>query len=153
RRYGPAPERRNGQHRQHEALVASYLQRYCAKNDTIGFFGPVGWSLIDDEPGIRITHPEAGHTLAAPATFLAGWGVRAIMSEHAPALRPWLVPRPMPYVGLDGDRLRLPLAPPAPLTPAEAAVLRACDGARDATEVAALVLADSSTGLRDAGEV
>src|SRR5690349_14334434 len=27
-------------HRQREELVASYWQRYCSKNDTIGFFGP-----------------------------------------------------------------------------------------------------------------
>ena len=33
-RRGPQPAKRNAQHRQHEALVASYLQRYCAKNDT-----------------------------------------------------------------------------------------------------------------------
>src|SRR6202035_1219433 len=50
-RRGPQPAKRNAQHRQHEALVASYLQRYCAKNDTIGFFGPVGWAQIDDGRG------------------------------------------------------------------------------------------------------
>ena len=50
---GPEPAKRNSQQRQHEALVASYLQRYCAKNDSIGFFGPVGWSQIDDGRGIR----------------------------------------------------------------------------------------------------
>ena len=50
------------------------------------------------------------------------------MAGHATALRPWLVPRRMPFVGVDGALLRLPLAPPVPLTPAEAAVMRACDG-------------------------
>ncbi len=30
-------------HRRRLETVASYWQRYCAKNDTIGFFGPVGW--------------------------------------------------------------------------------------------------------------
>jgi hypothetical protein len=52
-RRGPKPAKRNAQSRQHQALVASYVQRYCAKNDTIGFFGPVGWAQIDDDPGIR----------------------------------------------------------------------------------------------------
>jgi len=33
---------RHSSRKQHEELVASYWQRYCAKNDTIGFFGPVG---------------------------------------------------------------------------------------------------------------
>ena len=33
--------------REREVVVASYLQRYCLKNDMIGFFGPVGWASID----------------------------------------------------------------------------------------------------------
>ena len=152
-RHGPEPDKRNGQHRQHEALVASYLQRYCAKNDTIGFFGPVGWSQIDDGAGIRITYSASGSSLAARITYLEGWAVQAIMAGHATALRPWLVPRRMPFVGVDGAMLRLPLAPAVPLTPAEAAVMRACDGIADASEVAAAVLADPSTGLADVADV
>ncbi|MBV9450698.1 MAG: AMP-binding protein, partial [Streptosporangiaceae bacterium] len=152
-RRGPEPGKRNAQRRQHEALVASYLQRYCAKNDTIGFFGPVSWSLIDDGPGIRITHAAPESSIAARATYLEGWAVRAIMAAHAAALRPWLVPRRMPFVGVDGTRLRLPMAPAVPLTPADAAVMRACDGLRDANEVAAVVLADSSAGLSDVADV
>ncbi|HEX9033656.1 MAG TPA: amino acid adenylation domain-containing protein, partial [Streptosporangiaceae bacterium] len=140
-RHGPAPRKRNTKSRQHEALLASYLQRYCAKNDTIGFFGPVSWSQIDDAPGIRITHAGPGRPLAARVTYLEGWAVRAIMARHATALRPWLVPRRMPFVGLDGALLRLPMTPAVPLTPAEAAVMRACDGTRDARGVAAAVLA------------
>ena len=59
----------------------------------------------------------------------------------------------MPFVGVDGSLLRVPLTPPVPLTPAEAAVMRACDGTRDAGEVAAAVLADPSAGLGDVAEV
>ncbi len=87
-RRGPEPPKRNGQHRQHEALVASYLQRYCAKNDTIGFFGPVGWSQFDDGHGIRITPAPSGSPLAARVTYLEGWAVRGIMSDHLAALGP-----------------------------------------------------------------
>src|ERR1019366_1898902 len=139
--------------RQHQSLVASYLQRYCAKNDTIGFFGPMSWSQIDDDPGIRITHAADGSSLAARITYLEGWAVRAIMADHATALRPWLVPRRMPFLGVDGTLLRLPLTPAMPLTPAEAAIMRASDGTRDARAVAAAVLADPSAGLRDVAEV
>jgi amino acid adenylation domain-containing protein len=153
RRRGPQPAKRNAKSRQHEALVASYLQRYCAKNDTIGFFGAVAWSQIDDGHGIRVTHPAAGNALAARVTYLEGWAVRAIMAGHAAALRQWLVPRLMPFVSVDGTLLRVPLAPPVQLTPAEAAVLRACDGNRDAGQVAAAVLADPAAGLADAEAV
>jgi amino acid adenylation domain-containing protein len=149
-RRGPEPTKRDTKARQKEALVASYLQRYSAKNDTIGFFGPVGWSRIDDDPGIHIRHVAP---LAARVTFLEGWAVRAIMADHTTALRPWLVPRRMPFVGLDGTQLRLPLSPPVSLTPAEAAVMRASDGIRDARAVAAAVLADESAGLTDIAEV
>ena len=79
--------------------------------------------------------------------------MRAIMADHDNALRPWLVPRRMPFVGVDGTLLRVPLAPPVPLTPAEAAVMRASDGTRDARGVAVAVLADPCAGLADVAEV
>jgi amino acid adenylation domain-containing protein len=152
-RHGAQPGKRNTQHRQHEALVASYLQRYCAKNDSIGFFGPVGWSRIDDGRGLRVTHAAPGFSVAARATYLEGWAVRAVMAGHDGALRPWLLPRRMPSVGVDGTLLRMPLTPPVPLTAAEAAVLRACDGSRAAGEIAAALLADPSAGFGDAADV
>ncbi len=152
-RRGPEPPKRNGQHRQHEALIASYLQRYCAKNDTIGFFGPVGWSAFDDGQGIRVTPAGQEHRLAARVTYLEGWAVRGIMADHLAALRPWLVPRRMPFLGLEGTTLRLPLSPPVLLTRAEAAVMRACDSIRDANEIAAVVLADPASGVSEVAEV
>jgi|GEM_PF-532178 len=151
-RRGPQP-RRNGPHRQHESLVMSYLQRYCAKNDTIGFFGPVGWSQFDEGQGIRITQPAPGQELAARSTYLEGWAFRAFMAQHASALRPWLVPRRMPFVGFDGTTLRPPMAPAIPLSAAEAAVLRSCDDVRDARTVAEVALADPAGGLHEAAEV
>ncbi len=147
------PGRRNTKHRQHEALVASYLQRYCAKNDTIGFFGPVSWCEIDDGPGLRVALAAPASPLAARVTYLEGWAVRAIMADHLAALRPWLVPRRMPFLDVDGSLLRLPLAPPTTLPPAEAAVMRASNGIRDARQVADAVLADPSAGIRDVEEV
>ncbi|HVF13273.1 MAG TPA: lantibiotic dehydratase [Acidimicrobiales bacterium] len=40
--------KRNNEYRQRESTVIRYWQRYCAKNDTIGFFGPVCWATIVD---------------------------------------------------------------------------------------------------------
>ena len=151
-RHGRAPGKRNAQGRQHQALVASYVQRYCAKNDTIGFFGPVGWAPIDDGPGVRITHAAPAFSLAARVTYLEGWAVQGLLARHSHALRPWLVPRRLPFSGVDGPLLRVPLAPPIPLTPAEEAVMRACDGIRDARGVVAEVLADPRSGLGDDAE-
>ena len=36
----PSKERRRAE------IVARYWQRYCAKNDTIGFFGPLAWGEL-----------------------------------------------------------------------------------------------------------
>jgi hypothetical protein len=152
-RHGPGTGKRNAQRRRHEALVASYLQRYCAKNDTIGFFGPVGWSWIDDEAGVRVTPAAPEEMIAARVTYLEGWAVRAVLAGHDAALRPWLVPRRIPAMSLDGTLLRLPLGRPRPLTAGEAAVLRACDGIRDASEAAALVIADPDSALADPEQV
>jgi len=39
--------------RRREEIVARYWQRYCAKNDTIGFFGPLAWGEVrDDGPAL-----------------------------------------------------------------------------------------------------
>ncbi len=37
-----------GRRRRSADMVASYWQRYCSKNDTIGFFGPLAWGRIAD---------------------------------------------------------------------------------------------------------
>ena len=36
--------------------------------------------------------------------------MRAILADYTTALRPWLVPRRMPYLDIDGTLLRLPMA-------------------------------------------
>ena len=113
----------------------------------------MGWSQIDDDPGIRINHAAPAFSLGARATYLEGWALRAVMAGHGSALRPWLVPRRMPTVGVEGTLLRLPLTPPVPLTPAEATVMRACDGSRDAGEIAAALLADPAAGFSDVTDV
>ncbi len=150
-RHGTGP--RNTRRRRHEALVASYLQRYCAKNETIGFFGPMAWSRIDEGSGLRVTPAAPGAMIAARVTYLEGWAVRAVLARHEAALRPWLVPRRTPFTRVDGRQLRLPLGRPRQLTAAEAAVLLACDGIRDAGQVAAAVLADPATRMDDPAQV
>jgi hypothetical protein len=34
-------------------VVASYWQRYCAKNDTIGYFGPLAWGTFGERDSVR----------------------------------------------------------------------------------------------------
>jgi len=35
--------------RRRQDVVASYWQRYCSKNDTIGFFGPLAWGSFSEQ--------------------------------------------------------------------------------------------------------
>jgi hypothetical protein len=144
---------RNADHRRRETLVATYLQRYCAKNDTIGFFGPVGWARLDEGDGIRVARAEPPALVDERTVYLEGWAVTAVVEPYAKALRPWLVPRRTPLPRLDGATLRRPLAAAVTLPPAEAAVLRACDGIRRATELAAVVLSDPAAVLRTEAQV
>ncbi|RZU53335.1 amino acid adenylation domain-containing protein [Krasilnikovia cinnamomea] len=139
-RAGPAPARRASKHRQHEALVASYLQRYCAKNDTIGFFGPVGWAGFVDGDAVTVEHAQpsqVGRLVDRRTVYLEGWAVAAVLEPFTAALRPWLIPRRPAFLDVDGSLLRVPGAPPIALDPLTAAVLHACDGVRDARAVAA----------------
>ncbi|MEU9507293.1 amino acid adenylation domain-containing protein [Micromonospora sp. NPDC048170] len=152
-RRGPGSPTRNTKHRQHEALVTSYLQRYCAKNDTIGFFGPVGWARIEPGAAVRVDPADPPALLAERTVYLEGWAVAAVLAPYAVRLRPWLVPRLMPFLDLVGTTLRVTLAPPVTLTDAEAAVLHACDGVRDANEVAEAVLAAPGSRPRSTREV
>ncbi|MDX2014503.1 MAG: lantibiotic dehydratase [Myxococcaceae bacterium] len=66
--------------RKKELLVARYLQRYCAKNDTIGFFGPVGWGRFGDGEG----HVRLGQSLIdARKTFVEPWAARVLADALA----------------------------------------------------------------------
>lgn len=145
---------RNSQRRQSEELMASYLQRYAVKNDTIGFFGPVGWAnLVDEEPAIDV-RPGAG-LLARRNVYLEAWCFEEVARTLAgnDAVKPWLLPRRMPFVHVTGSTLQLPLQRPVRLTAARAALLAACDGERTAQEIARTLISDPSTGLKTEREV
>lgn len=144
---------RTGRHRRYEALVTNYLHRYCAKNDTIGFFGPVGWAAIVPDQLTPLRHTRTADPVAARTLYFEHWAVAAVASAHAPALRRWLAPRRMPLVDVVDGRLRVPLADPIELDPCAAAVLRACDGVRLPVAIVAEVLADPTAGTTDPAEV
>jgi hypothetical protein len=73
------------QARQREQLVASYWQRYCAKNDTIGFFGPLAWGQIRDT-GPRL-EARSGALERERAVHLEAWGVQALAETIDPELK------------------------------------------------------------------
>jgi hypothetical protein len=107
--------------------IARYLQRYCAKNDTIGSFGPVAWARLDTgDEGIAIIGTTAiRHSTVClePWVFLAldaRWRQDRRLLPHLPV-------RLHPAVWWDGRSLRLPSRagpPPSELAAVAFDVLR-----------------------------
>jgi Lantibiotic dehydratase, N terminus len=70
--------------RQREEAVASYWQRYCAKNDTIGFFGPLAWGRASDEgPAI---HASCGQLVSESIVCFEAWAIQALAEALDPDL-------------------------------------------------------------------
>jgi hypothetical protein len=140
--------------RAREALVAKYLQRYCTKNDTIGFFGPVGWVRLSPE-GEPIAVRPGPRLVASRNVYFEVWCIDAIADTLAQdrSLKYWTAPRRMSYLSLDGTSLLLPARPPLKLSFKQAAVLNACDGELSAREIARSLLRNTSLGFSNEAEI
>ncbi|MBA2285823.1 MAG: lantibiotic dehydratase, partial [Ktedonobacteraceae bacterium] len=138
----------------HGQLIAKYLQRYCTKNDTIGFFGPVGWGCWVST-GAALTVRPGPRLLATRTVYFETWGIDVLGEVLAQdsALLPWAIPRPMPFLSLSGTTLHVPFVQPLQLSSAQASVLAACDGQRTAREVAQAILQPSRSELAHEAEV
>jgi hypothetical protein len=129
----PEKGKRPSMARQREELVAHYWQRFCVKNDTIGFFGPVGWGSWDLSASGVSVDPGTGLT-AGSDVYFSSWAIDTLarcVSED-PAVREWLTPRRMPFLRITGDEVRVPGMPAVRVSPVERQVLELCDGIRPA---------------------
>lgn len=134
--------------RQHEEMVASYLQRYCVKNDTIGFFGPVGWARLESEgEAVRVRPGEK--FLAIRNVYFEVWCIDALARKLAKdkMFLPWLAPRRMPFVYVEGTRLHVALRSTLNVTAAQATALNLCDGRKPAREIVAELLTMPACGV------
>jgi lantibiotic biosynthesis dehydratase-like protein len=70
--------------RRREEAVASYWQRYCAKNDTIGFFGPLAWGRVADEgPAVQAS---CGRLVSEVTVCFEAWAIQALAEALDPGL-------------------------------------------------------------------
>lgn len=134
-RGGPS-QRRDSRRRERERVVARYWQRYCGKNETVGFFGPVAWATVDPAAPALAVRPGPG-LVRERRVILEDWAPRRYAEVLAgdPRVRRWLPPALRPHLTLDGRRVLRPAQPPVPVSAAEAALLARCDGRRPAAEV------------------
>lgn len=148
------PSKRSFKRRQYEELIAIYLQRYCMKNDTIGFFGPVGWAQFVSEGEAMDVRP-GRQLLGARNVYFETWCIDELAETFGrnQSLRPWLPPRRVPFAGLVDGTLTLPGGASLKLPPKEAAILALCDGQRAAKELAATLINDKRLGIKNEAEV
>ncbi|GER90130.1 hypothetical protein KDW_42920 [Dictyobacter vulcani] len=142
----------NNRQRKNAYLITKYLTRYCTKNDSIGFFGPVGWAQWQADASTPISVEPGPQLLSQRNVFFETWGIDMLgeLLARDPALRPWARPRPMPALCLDGNNLLLPFGSPVTLSPLEATVFAACNGQRSAREIVQQVVEADSQVTPDA---
>jgi hypothetical protein len=127
---------RNARQRRREDVIAKYWQRYCAKNDTAGFFGPMCWTELTS--GDEVSGQPGPGLIRRTAVYFEWWALTGLAERlaedpqaqrHLPVnLRPQLSVRDRTLASADG--------PARPLTPAVAALLAQCDGRVTLAELA-----------------
>jgi hypothetical protein len=135
-------------------LVALYLQRYCLKNETIGFFGPSAWGRVA-ESGPALACDVSATVVAERRVFFEPWAIDAIakvLSEDA-AFKPWMAPRRLPYIGLHGTTLSRGDETPVAISDRLGRLLVSCTGQFPAHAIAAQLAADASSGFTSMEEV
>ncbi|MFE1963386.1 lantibiotic dehydratase [Streptomyces sp. NPDC059479] len=132
----PSVAGRSSMPRQREELVAHYWQRFCVKNDTIGFFGPVGWGRVDlSSRGVKVD-PGVG-LVSGSEVYFSSWSVDALarVIGGVPGVREWVAPRRVPFVGVVDGTVRAPGRPARTVSERELRVLELCDGVRLFTDI------------------
>jgi hypothetical protein len=135
RRFDPA--RRPSETRRTERKLYSYVQRFCAKNETTSFFGPIGYGYLDPSgpPAVDVVVTE---DLIERNTRLAYWAADAIGRVIAEQDDVWPALEPRLQYGLrredDGALALVPSGRRLRLDADERAVVRAIDG-RPAREI------------------
>lgn len=122
-------EPRNKRGRDHQQAVVSYLQRYTMKNETIGFFGPVGWARADRRQPTLSVRPGA-ELLSRRATYFESWGIDVLGAAIAelPGVSEWLRPRRDTALVLAGRTVRYPNGATLELSPLQARLFASADG-------------------------
>jgi len=120
---------RNKEARAHERTAVLYLQRVCAKNDSLSAFGPCAWGTVaSDISGIRLA-PKPG--ILQRHSFLERWtahGAAAAMNID-PEVRLELAPRIHPNGRIVNSRFLFTASNESiALDPKTSEILRRCDG-------------------------
>lgn len=133
---------RNRKRRLRERLIASYWQRYCLKNESIGFFGPTAWATVGGPDPVVSVRVDA---LVDRATvFLEAWSVDVLAAKLEEALEvgAWLCPRRAPFLRVTRHEVILPNGSATPIDEMTAAILSRADGSLLASDLVIAVRAE-----------
>lgn len=147
-----ANRKRTSKQRMRWRLVANYLQRYCTKNDTIGFFGPVGWAEV--VPDLELMRFRAGERLLARRrVYFETWPIDALAQKFSleESLWPSIVPRRNPNGYLDGVEYHDSDDDISELPEEFCVALRACDAEHTIREIAQSLMEQGITDTEDEG--
>jgi Lantibiotic dehydratase, N terminus len=148
------PYVRNQDRRRKEATLARYAQRYHARNETIGSFGPYSWATFDSE--VKYAAVASGEKLIARRTVhFEDWAIDALAAAlaDAPEFRRRVPAAPLTGVFVVKTLVIRPDGPPCRLPSTDAAVLAALDGTRGAREIAADLRWRGTSGIRGEQDV
>jgi hypothetical protein len=152
----PADGRRTSAVRKREGAIAGYLQRYATKNESIGFFGPIGWAEWAPEAAAATVKSGPGPGMLSRRTvYFESWAIDAVCAALAerPELRAGLAPRRVPAHLVRDDEVVLAAGTTVRLPEPAAAVLRLCDGRRTVREIAAALAVDRQRVLSALNEL
>ncbi|MER7333690.1 MULTISPECIES: lantibiotic dehydratase [unclassified Micromonospora] len=153
RRDGPhAP--RNLRRRHREEVIAKYWQRYCLKNDTVGFFGPICWTELGGPGPVATVRPGTALTRTR-RVFLERWALDALGEAFARAegVRDWLPVRLAPQLTMRDGVLLHPHRAPQALPAGTAALLTLAQRRPCVADLAAALVADPESGFRRTADV
>jgi hypothetical protein len=126
RRYAAEGVPRGARVRKKLRELGAYLQRYTTKNETVGFYGPTGWALVD--PASDCTaRAGGGRARVWSHTAFEPWAIVALTRIWAadPEVR-WYLPVVVSQAGvLDGQLFRRPRRGAIRLTPDQRTVVEA----------------------------
>lgn len=122
-----------------ERKLLLYLQRFCAKNETTSFFGPVTYGRLDAGAERVLSYEQSSTLIGRREVFFSHWAIRQIASEISvdPRVAPSIPVRRNPLARLTGSGAFVALLEREfPLDDIERALMRDADGHRTVTELA-----------------
>lgn len=136
--------------RKRRTVIVRYLQRYTSKNESIGFFGPIGWGRFAPGPPRLVPGPALVSKRRVYFEYRAVEALtRRLMGDEAFMLT--IAPRLSPAARLEDDTLHLPEGT-LPLAPLQREFLAACDGSASAGDLVERFRARPGTGLATTGD-